>query len=263
MDTFYITKENGAKIPCVSDIPESCEKIVLIVHGIGSSKEGNSSLVYLDAFRKRNFGVFAYDQPGHGTDEAVKEELRLGACLESLKAAEHYLRAEYPKAEILYFASSFGGYILGLYLRKYPHAGKKAVLRSAAVIFPRMILGDPDAEPDPNTLKTLSKQGYLEVDLGADRPVRFTKGFFEDLGDPDNDLFRLYQEKKPDAELRFFHGEKDPVVPAAAVQAFAHAFGYPIMVFPGEEHSINQNPDSPVKLADSAAEFYNDEEEIQ
>ena len=65
----------------------------------------------------QGFGVIAYDQPNHGSEEAAREDLSIEACLDSLARVEEYLTERYPDKEICYFGSSFGAYILGIYLR--------------------------------------------------------------------------------------------------------------------------------------------------
>lgn len=255
MNKFTINKKNGYKIPCISEIPEDSEKIVIVIHGMCSSKESANATYLMDFLPERGIGVIAYDQPGHGDEDAASEELRVGNCIDSLRSVENYIKEEYPDAEICYFGSSFGGYILGLYLARRLNSGNKAFMRCAAVIFPQMILGDLDAEPDPDVMKVLETKGYIEVELGIEKPARFTLGFFEDL--KENDLLTLYDEAPPEnVKLHFAHGQKDPVVPAGAVKAFAEKHGYPIDIIPDEGHSINDHPESPEYVARLAYDLF-------
>ena len=255
MKKFIITKKHGSHVPCISKIPEGCKKIIIVIHGMCSSKESDNASYLMNFFPQRGIGVIAYDQPGHGDDEAKTEELRIESCLESLSCVEGYLNSEYPEAEICYFGSSFGGYILGLYLSKGLNSGSKAFMRCSAVIFPQMILGDLDAEPDPEVMAELESKGYIEVDLGVEKPAKFTLGFFEDL--KENDLMRIYDEQiPPNVKMCFVHGEKDPVVPVQAVQSFAEKHGYPITVIPGEGHSISDRQESPATVARLAYELF-------
>ena len=52
------------------------------------------------------------------------------------------------------------------------------------------------------------------------------------------------------------HGEKDPVIPACAVKAFAKKHGYPFVIVPNEGHSISNSPNSPAFVADVAYKFF-------
>lgn len=259
MKKFTIIKKNGHKVPCICEIPKGCEKIAIVIHGMCSSKESANAAYLMNFLPERGIGVVAYDQPGHGEEEAKEEELRIGNCLESLSAVEEHLNVEYPEAEICYFGSSFGAYILGLYLASNLNSGSRAFMRCAAVIFSQMTLGrleKLEEEGKGRIMKDLDEKGYVEVELGIEKPARFTRGFLEDL--KANDLLKIY-EKEPlaeDVKLYFVHGEKDPVVPVGAVQAFAAEHGYPITVVQGEEHSISNNPRSPKIVAELAYELF-------
>lgn len=258
MEKFKITKENGRVIPCISEIPENCGRIVIMTHGMCSSKESDSVAFIMKYMPPRGIGVVAYDQPGHGEEEARQEELRVEACLDSLAAVEKYVRDKYPAAEICYFGSSYGGYILGLYLKLREHAGHKAFMRCSAVVFPQMVLGDVDRELDPHSLQELGEKGYINVDLGIGETARYTKGFLNDLRK--YDLTGMYDESLPQGvKIRFAHGEKDPVVPVKAVKAFADKHAYPITVVAGEGHTISDHPDSPAIVAEKAYELFTEE----
>lgn len=255
MKKFVIEKLNGQCIPCIADIPENCRKIIIIVHGLSSSKESDNAAYMMKYFGERGVGTIAYDQPGHGTEEASKERLLLESCIDSLTAVEKYVAGNYPDAEICYFGSSFGAYVLGIYLARGLNSGRKAFMRCAAVIFPQMIVGDVHAEPDPEAMKILNRIGYIETMLEG-KTVRFYKEFLEELRA--NSMIDIYAEALPEGvELSFVHGEKDPVVPMAAVKAFAEKHGYPFLVIPGEGHSISSLPDSPARVADAAYDFLN------
>lgn len=254
MDKFIIEKENTHCIPCIADIPKNCTKIVILLHGLSSSKESENASYMMKFFAEKGIGTIAYDQPGHGTEDAAREILLLGNCLESLSAVEKYVVEKYPGAEICYFGSSFGGYVLGIYLARKLNAGRKAFMRCAAVIFPQLIIGDVHAEPDPEAMKILNQQGYIDATVD-NKKVRFCKEFLEEL--KANSMIDIYNEALPDhVEFLFVHGEKDSVVPVQAAKAFAEKHGYPIVIVPGEGHSISDLPDSPAMVAGMAYDFF-------
>lgn len=255
MEKITIYKKNGNSIPCIAEIPKDCRRIVIVIHGMCSSKESSNAAFLLNFMPQRGIGVIAYDQPGHGSEGAKAEELRIDNCMESLRAVEDYIREGYPHAEVCYFASSFGAYILGIYLARHLNSGRKAFMRCAAVCFPQIILGNADAEQDSDKRAELKEKGYVEVKIGGDDPVRFSLGFFEDL--KDNDLYRIFEEKAPqDVAMQFVHGEKDPLVPVAAVKGFVSKYGYPIAVVPDEGHSICDHMESPYFVAELAYDFF-------
>ena len=224
MEKFLLTKPNGHRIPCIAVFPEEMRKLVIVIHGYDSSKESENAANLMRTLPEKGYGVIAYDQPNHGSAEAAEETLSIDACVDSLEAVEAYLTERFPNTEICYFGSSFGAYILGIYLATRQHEGKKAFMRCAAVNFPELDLDE--------RAKTLE-------------PV---------------DLTALFEQKKPEnVQMAFAHGECDSSVPVEAAEAFAERFGYPITVFPGEEHPICTYPENPGKVADLAVALFEDE----
>ncbi len=136
MRNFTVQKSDFHKVACVEEIPEGAGTIVIAVHGFTSSKESPTVRRLLNRLPAAGIGVVGIDLPGHGTEDSFAEELRLEACIDSLAAAEWYVNGMYPKAEICYFASSFGAYVTGLYISSRHHKGHKAFFRSAAVNMP-------------------------------------------------------------------------------------------------------------------------------
>ena len=221
MEKLLLTKRNGHQIPCIAEFPDGMKKLVIVIHGYDSSKESDNAANLMRRLPEKGFGVFAYDQPNHGSEQAAEEELTVENCLDSLARVEAYLTERFPDKEVCYFGSSFGAYILGIYLTTRPHKGNKAFMRCAAVNFPELA----------------RDEGVEDVDLP--------------------DLFELFEQAKPeDVEIAFAHGECDSTVKVDAVIAFTDRFGYPLTVFPGEEHPICTDPESPKKVAGLAIELF-------
>ena len=221
MEKFVLTKNNGYKIPCIAEFPADLKKVVIVIHGYDSSKESMNVENLMEILPPKGFGVMAYDQPNHGSEEAAEEGLSIEACVDSLAKVEEYVAERFPEKEVCYFGSSFGAYILGIFLTTRPHRGHKAFMRCAAVNFPEL---------------------DLDERAKAIEPV---------------DLYALFDKARPEGvEIAFAHGEKDSSVPVAAAIDFAERYGYPITVFPGEEHPICTYPESPAKVAALAIELF-------
>ena len=77
MEWFMIEKENGGCVTCIAEIPEDPAAIVIVAHGFTSSKESATGQVLMQHLPPAGIGVVAYDQPGHGTDAARFEDLRI------------------------------------------------------------------------------------------------------------------------------------------------------------------------------------------
>lgn len=278
-----LTKENEFQVPCLFNIPENCEKVVIIIHGICSCKESDNATFLLNYMPQNGIGAIAYDQPAHGSQEAAREELRIKNCLDSLAEVEKYIIKNYPGKEVCYFGSSFGAYILGLYLALRKHQGTRAFMRCAAVNFPDLILKNPASASLIPEFELLKPGETKDLDLGLGDTVKVGSGFFTDIRK--YSLIDIYNENlpkdttldfthsipdlkntKPDfacsisdlknVKLEFAHGALDPVVSLAAVKEFTSAHGYPLTIFAGEEHSISNLPDSPAKVAKLALDHF-------
>ena len=247
MEKILLQKHNGRAVPVIAEFPDDLRKLVIVIHGYDSSKESANAANLMRLLPKEGFGgpgrfgVVAYDQPHHGAEQAAEEELTVENCLDSLAAVEDYLAERFGISgsansetdsttagadgpEICYFGSSFGAYITLIYLATRPHRGRKAFLRCAAVNFP---------------------------DLAREEDVEGAKGVCLP------DLFEMYRQKRPaGVSMAFAHGACDSTVKVEAAVDFAREFGYPITVFPGEEHTISDDPQSPVRVAELAAALY-------
>ena len=221
MEKIILKKKNGHEIPCIAVLPEDFGKLVIIIHGYDSSKESQNAANLMRILPGKGFGVIAYDQPHHGSEQAAEEKLTVENCLDSLACVEDYLADRFPDKEICYFGSSFGAYIVGIYLATRPHRGNKAFMRCAAVNFPELAL----------------EENTEHVELP--------------------DLFALYDQAKPEGvQMAFAHGASDSTVKVEAAIEFTERFSYPLTIFSGEEHTISDDPESPKKVAELAAELF-------
>ncbi len=251
-----IVKENGKWIPLLRKVPENHKAIVIMVHGFTSSKSCQTAELLFRRLPKVGIGVVTYDQPGHGTEEALLDELSIDNCINSLKTVEEYVEKIYPKDKIYYFSSSFGAYITGLYISTNKHKGNKAFLRSAAVNMPQLILEPLKEAWCLDISKELEEYGYIRPDLGLGETIKIPKGFLKELRD--NNLFEIFDNKKYGlTEIELVHGENDSVVDIKNTMEFKNRFGFTMNVIKGEGHSICDNLKSPDKVADLAIAFYN------
>ena len=126
MEFFNIEKSDGNIVSCVKSIPDHPLGIVIAIHGFTSSKESSTCRLLIERLPEAGFGMVGIDLPGHGTGESSKETLRIPGAIDSIEAAERYVLQEYPGHEVFYFGSSFGAYLIGLYISTRKHAGRKA-----------------------------------------------------------------------------------------------------------------------------------------
>lgn len=250
-----LKKANGHSVACLEDIPACAERIVIAIHGFTSSKESPTVQMLLRRLPAAGIGVVGIDLPCHGVEESYEEELRVEACKDSVAIAERYVAERYPNAEICYFASSFGAYITALYISTRPHKGRKAFFRSAAVNMPSLFIKEDLNEKEQELYRELDEKGYFMQGFGLGRPVKVTRGFIDDLGE--NDLPSLFTpDRYGPHRIAMAHGAEDDVIDPAAAAAFAERFGIHETVFPGEGHSLSNDPETPDRVADLAIELF-------
>lgn len=252
-----LNKPNGHVIPCLIDCPKSFSQIVIMVHGMCSCKESDTVRYLMPYFVERGFAVIAYDHPGHGKEEAAKEELTIRACFESLLTVEHYLASHLPGTECCYFGSSFGAYTLLNYFRMQGRENFSACFRCAAVNFPKLVLGsegtDDTAESNSSAerLEQARKEGFLRLEIDG-QPVKFSFDFLDELT-----RFDLMDESKLIPEHAkehciFVHGTEDTVVPIQAVREFTSMNEVRLIEFEGEGHTLRANPETQRRIGDIA-----------
>ena len=255
MENFNLTKADNNKVSCVKQIPDDPRGIVIAVHGFTSSKESPTVRLLLEKMPAAGLGVIGIDLPGHGTGESAKETLRIPGGIDSIEAAERYALKEYPGRNIYYFGSSFGAYLLGIYISTRDHAGRRAFWRSAAVNMPQLFHKEEPTEQEKKLLKELEDKGYFDMSMDQNRPVRVTRQMYQDL--LEHDLFKLFD---PDRfgthRIAMAHGEMDSVIDPDAARKFAAQFDIPVNWFKGEGHSLSNDPATPERVAELAAELF-------
>ena len=260
MVKFGIMKADTNIVPCLSEIPEGAEKIVIAVHGFTSSKESATVQMLLQKLPAAGLGVIGIDLPAHGKEQALEEELCIDGALDSIAAAEGFITERWPDAGICYFGSSFGAYLLGLYISTRPHKGRKAFFRSAAVNMPSLFIKKDPTEQEKLLLKEMEEKGFIMADLGGDSSVRVTKALFDGL--LVNDLFEKFDPGRfGPHKIAMAHGSADNIIDPAAAKAFAERFNIPITMFESKGHSLGDGPDddTPLKVADLAIRLFKEQ----
>ena len=253
MEKITLKKQNGYSVSCIKEIPDNCKGIVIAVHGFSSSKECHTYQVLLRKLPPAGLGMIGIDLPGHGKEESYEETLRIEACKDSISAAEDYIKTVFPSLPIYYFGSSYGAYVIGLYLSTREHGGRKAFFRSGAVNMPDLFIKDNPGPKEQEKLKELDKKGYFYHSLDDEhQPVMITQGFYDDLAE--NDLFEIFAPGQfGDNKVSMAHGMEDAVIDPQKARAFAEKFAIPIHFYEHEGHSLETVAD---RVADQAVQFF-------
>ncbi|MBO5999443.1 MAG: alpha/beta fold hydrolase [Lachnospiraceae bacterium] len=260
IEHFGIMKADTNIVPCVSEIPDGTQKIVIAVHGFTSSKESVTVQMLLKRLPAAGIGVIGIDLPAHGKAQALEEELTVDGAIDSIAAVEGFIEERWPDAEICYFGSSFGAYLIGLYISTRPHRGRKAFFRSAAVNMPSLFVKEDPTEQELLLLKEVEEKGYVMIGLGGDSMVRITKALIDGLSA--NDLFEKFDpERFGHHKIAMAHGSIDSLIDPAAAKSFADRFKIPNTIFEGKGHSLGDGPDddTPLKVADLAIRLFTEQ----
>lgn len=242
-----IQGRNGYDIPCINNMKSSDKSVVIISHGLGSSKESTTAKAITSALLENGIGAFCYDFPAHGESPVDGEYFTINNCLNDLASVENHLRQQLPNAKISYFSSSFGAYINLIYLSTRPHTGIKSFLRCAAIDLPGIFRDESTPEID----NLLSTQGYILLDKNYFRPLKITKHFCDEL--ESHDLFELY--KPSNTELIMIHGDADNTASITDARRFAKQFGINLKEVKGADHQF-LIPGGMDQVVDMAIDFF-------
>lgn len=251
MKKEWLKSKFGYDIPCCNQINGE-EKTLIICHGFGSSKDSPMIKALQKVMPTKGIGTYSFDFPAHGESPVNGSFLRVPHCLEDLKTVENHILQLSPHSQICYFGSSFGAYIMFLYLAMYPHSGQKSFARSAAVTMSQIFQGwlteyklTPQALTGGNPI-----QDSFKLDDIYSRSFFITRAFLTDL--EQYDLFRLYP--KEVGSLYMIHGSLDCTAPALDAARFAKLSGATFQLLKGAEHRLMGSGEMDIVL-ESAIKF--------
>ncbi len=207
------------------------KQTLLICHGFGSSQQSPTVEALHEAGKTWGVDTVSLDFPAHGESHDAGDKLRLAQCLSDLHAVEQMILTQNPQTELLYFGSSFGGYVTLLHLASGNARGKKACLRSAAIDMAGILRGFFSAEGG----FFWDERGICDLSQTYERDFFITKAFAEDL--TENSLFDLYP-IDPAPALAMVHGACDSTAPLHDAEAFARLSGASLTVIPNAEHRL-------------------------
>lgn len=245
MITGYIERENSYSIPYRAEIKGDEKQILLVAHGFASSKESPNVNMLMEELPKEGIGVFAFDFPAHGDSPAGGEGLTTDNCMDDMKAAADYIGKVCPDAELCYFGSSFGAYIIMLYLMKYKVKNSRAFMRSAAVDMNEFF-----EDLSMSQQQEMEKTGYIVLKYDFVPDIMLTEEFLEDL--KAHDLMELFSAE--DNEFRMIHGSRDEDVDYQRAKTFAENFGIELVTVEGGDHRLSI-PGAPEKVLRETLDF--------
>ena len=212
-------------IPYVANIKGDEKQVVIILHGFDSSKDSPTAKMMMEELPKAGFGVIAFDMPGHGENPVPRENLSVSGCLLALEGIEELVGQLAPQAEISYFGSSFGAYIVLNALALRPELERKAFLRSAAVNMP-----------------------YLDFEEDEEAPAEFITEMQEGF-----DLMWNFGHSK--SKFKMIHGTLDEDIAYRVAEFFAEKFEIELSTVENGDHRLS-GEGMPERVLKEAIEFF-------
>lgn len=197
------SKREEYEIPCIYSFPENMKKIIIAIHGFGSSKTSGTILALIEALYKQDIGVIALDLPAHGQSKESGEYLTVKNCLDDINSVEEYVKQNYS-IDIGFFASSFGSYLTLLKINNSNCKYNSVVLRCPAINMAQIFVNTLSDEH--TTLNEFKQKGY--VTEGYANRFNVTYSMYEDLRK--NDVLKNYNSQN---NILIIHGTEDEIAP--------------------------------------------------
>ena len=214
----------------VLSVPEDAPAIVVMSHGLTSSKDSKIYCELQDMLNAKGIGTLRYDYFGHGGSGGNFEDITLSAACGSLYSAIDFAR-QHGKQDIALLGASFGG-LLSIIGAAVKQPIKALVLKSPVtdpVRFWRGRLGDEG-------IKKWAAEGILHYD-GCGEKYDLKSGFWENINHYDMPL--LIQSIS--CPTLIVHGSADTVVPIGQSRQMAEMTGAELKIIEGAGHAYS-NP---------------------
>lgn len=222
----------GYNISCSEHINESNSTIIIAMHGFAGDKTSGCIKKLQEVMHNHNVGLITFDWPSHGESEVDGNNLTVVNCLNDLKTVYDYVKNKVPRANIVAFATSFGGYITMLYNSIYPEDFNKIILRAPAINMYRVLMNNVI---DDKMISSLKNNGYF--DFGFERMMKVNKDFVSEL--QEKDVSKLYSEKQC-LNVHIIHGSNDDIVPISDSKEFCISTGASLHIVHNANHRFDQ-----------------------
>lgn len=134
---FYLEREEGKKLYCLSFRKPNPKGVVLISHGFTENEEKYKEVIY--RFLDINYNVYFMEHCGHGRSYRLVEDLSLvhvdkyQRYVEDFLYFAHYAKKENSKLPMYLFGHSMGGGIAAAVVTAEPNLFQKVILSSPMI----------------------------------------------------------------------------------------------------------------------------------
>ena len=198
------TKRENYEIPCIANFPEGMKKVIIAIHGFGSTKRSETIISLIRLLDEHNIGVISLDLPAHGDSEETGEYLTLNNCIDDIETVEEFLKSKFNEINIGFFASSFGAYLTLLKINKSRNKYGSVVLRCPAINMAKIL--EESLKIENTTLEEFRNKGY--VTEGFARRFDVTYEMYKEL--LNNDVLKNYNSNN---KILIIHGTEDTTAP--------------------------------------------------
>ena len=203
-------------IKFIEKIPDNMKSIVIYCHGFGDNKD--RIYQHDKILNDNNIGIISFDLPCNGEDNTPYDKFNLDNCISYLKEIVEYVKKY--NVDIYSIGSSFGGYILLEYVRRYDDISK-VFLKFPAVNFYECI------KRKLNIDDNFDNKDYIELSN-----FKLYKDSFKSFN---TDLVNNFSTK---SDIYIIHGDKDKTVLLSDVHNFCTHFNIRLKVIEGATHGM-------------------------
>lgn len=227
-----IEGKNNYQIGITEFIPQNLKRIIIYLHGFGSSKDSPKMHIFSKIVSPLGIGLVTFNYPNHGLSKADKDDFTLENCLSDFDTVERYIRNKYSKIPIGLFGTSLGGYLILLKINKIENPDYFCIILRAPAIkmdecFKNNLLKD--------SLKDFRKNGFIYA--GFSKKIRVPYKFYDEISK--NKLFDIYNKEYP---MLIIHGTKDKIAPYIDCVKFMKTKNKKIVLekIEGADHRMNE-----------------------
>ena len=243
MATYFDINEQGCSIRCKLYCTDarSVKRVIIFCHGFGGHKDNRAAETFANraVTKRKGTAVVTFDWPCHGSD--ARKNLLLEDCDTYLRIVIDYCTRHFDTTELYAYGTSFGGYLLLLYISEHGNPFRKVALRCPAVDMGTTVLSNIATKEELQKLAA-----GKPVLLGFDRKVKVGPAFTEALRNNDIRTREFFDYAN---DLLIIHGTADEIVSFEASQAFADDNVIEFVPVEGADHRFHDPKKMDIAIA--------------
>ena len=222
---------NGYIIKSKIYLADKTDTFVIACHGFTGDKESSYIDMTATKLLKNNISTITFDLPSHGESPVESNQLTLDNCLNDITSIKNFLKKEYNVKKIYGLGTSFGGYMLLLYLKNRKNIFDKLLLRCPALKMGYILKNNA---LETKEFKQLKDFGHL--DYGFERKIRLKYNFY--LSTKRNNIYKYKFKNLKNAMI--IHGFIDDVAPYQDSINFCKKNNIPIYSVKDADHRFKK-----------------------